>query len=716
MSGILADKARQRALVVDDEPLIRMLVRETLEREGFLVEEAEDGHRALDLARQSAPDLVLLDVMMPGLDGFAVCRHLTALFNGRSCAILMMTGLDDYQSIQRAFDVGATDFISKPINWQVLGFRVQYIARANQAFKDLQASEAKLKHAQRVARLGRWEWEIAADRFVLSEMIGEILNLPAPGGQPTLNSFLGLVHPLEREYVQYAFDSTVRSGIPFSIDTRLLIADGSERFVHIDAETVADRDHPLRLTGTMQDITERKRSENQILSLAYYDILTGLANRLQFNGSLETAISASSRLGSKLALIFMDLDRFKVVNDTLGHESGDLLLKQVAERLKRCLRRADCVTRDITDDGYNFISRLGGDEFTVLLPHIAENEDVTKVARRIIEEVGKPIELPGHEVVVTISLGISIFPDDAPNATGLIKNADAAMYHAKALGGNTFQFYTCSMNASAMELLAMEGELRHALEHDEFVLFFQPQVDTLTGRMLAAEALIRWQHPEKGLIAPGTFIPLAEESGLITAIDKWVLTKACRQLDLWRGAGITPIRLAINLSGRDFQQNNLLAMVETAVNLYGVDPALLDLELTEGVLMKNAGGTVEVLNALKRMGVQLSIDDFGTGYSSLSYLQRFPVDLLKIDQSFVADVTTNGSNAAIVTAIIALADSLGMNVLAEGVETHEQRVFLQLHGCTFMQGYLFGRPVGAEALAAMIGTDLRPVTESAPGG
>lgn len=307
-----------------------------------------------------------------------------------------------------------------------------------------------------------------------------------------------------------------------------------------------------------------------------------------------------------------------------------------------------------------------------------------------------------REVFVTASLGISLFPDDGADVLALIKNADSAMYHAKSLGANNFQFYNSSMNESAVEKLAMEGALRKALERDELLLFYQPQIDTARAGMVAVEALVRWQHPEKGLLAPGVFIPLAEENGLITAIDNWVMRTACCQIRSWEDEGIKPVRVAVNLSGRNFMQNKVLSMVENCLDLSGINPEYLELEITEGVLMKNADETVETLNSLKRMGLKLSIDDFGTGYSSLSYLQRFPLDMLKIDRSFVSDVTTNRNNAAIVSAIIALACSLSLDVLAEGVETEEQRNFLQAHRCSFMQGYLFSNPIAADKMAAML--------------
>ncbi len=703
MKSFIGNKFTQTALVVDDEPMVRLLARETLEQAGFLVDEAENGTQALAYLEKTMPDLVMLDVMMPDIDGFQVCRHLHGIADNQSCAVVMMTGLDDYASIQQAYDAGATDFIIKPINWQVLGYRVKYIARANQAFKDLHASETMLKHAQQIARLGNWEWEVADDRFRVSETIPQILSIQEDKRFDSFQSLLALIHPQDREHVQTAFEHTVKTSEPCGIDARIILVQGNERFIHIEAEPLTGKGSSvLFLTGTMQDITERKLSENKILSLAYFDNLTGLANRLQFSEYLEQAIQHAQTEHNSMALLFMDLDRFKTINDTLGHDAGDLLLKEIAKRLKHCLRKDDCVSRDATSQGFQTVSRLGGDEFTIILQNIFSCEGAAKVARRIITEIEHPIILNGHEVFVTASIGISMYPDDGANSISLIKNADAAMYHSKSLGGNTYQFYTNSMNASAMERLALESDLRKAIERNEFELYYQPQVTADNGTISAVEALIRWRHPERGHLLPGLFIPLAEESGLITAIDRWVLTTACRQIKAWESEGISSFRVAINLSGRDFQQNKLLEMAREALAATGINPAHLELELTEGVLMKNAEETIETLNALKRMGLALTIDDFGTGYSSLSYLKRFPIDSLKIDKSFVADVTSDSNNAAIVTAIIAMARKLNINVIAEGVETEEQRLFLQNNGCSDMQGYLFGRPVDLSTISDML--------------
>jgi diguanylate cyclase (GGDEF)-like protein len=698
--------------VVDDEPAIRLLARITLEESGFVVEEAPNGEDAIRAIERFMPDVILLDVMLPGSDGFSVCRHLSSSRKEQPYAVVMMTGLDDHDSIQRAYDLGATDFMIKPINWHVLGYRAKYIARATQAVKDLHSSQARLRYAQQVARLGSWEWLVDEDIFVFSDIFSQIFEIRLLQQEGRLEDFLALVHRDEQDFVRAAFQEAARTGAPVGIDTRIVIADSADRFVHIEAGVAAASGEMRKLLGTVQDITDRKRSENQIRSLAYYDVLTGLANRLQFNECLETAIAAAAEAGRKAALIFLDLDRFKIINDTLGHDAGDLLLKQVAMRLKHCLRKGDCVSRNAL--GRSTVSRLGGDEFTMVLENIASDEEAAKVARRIINDVEKPIELAGREVFVTASLGISLFPDDGAEANTLTKNADSAMYHAKALGGNTFQFYSASMNESAVERLAMEGALRKALERGEFLLFYQPQVNTETEGMVAVEALVRWQHPEKGLLSPGLFIPLAEESGLITAIDNWVVAAACSQIRSWQDAGVKPIRVAVNLSGRDFMQNKVLNMVEEALLTTGIDPGYLELEITEGVLMKNADEAIRTLHALKEMGLKLSIDDFGTGYSSLSYLQRFPLDMLKIDRSFVSDVTTNSNNAAIVTAIIGLATSLSLEVLAEGVETEEQRSFLESHRCSVMQGYLFSTPIAADAMAKLLENSKGPVVPLAP--
>jgi diguanylate cyclase (GGDEF)-like protein len=686
-------------LVVDDDVTVRLLARESMEQAGFTVQEAEDGTLALAAYELFRPDVVLLDVMLPGKDGFTVCAEIREFPGGDDTQILMMTGLDDIESIKRAYEVGGTDFITKPINWMILGYRVRYMLRASQAVESLRRNETRLGNAQRIAHIGSWEWNIQADEFYCSEELFRIFSVDNLGFDATYQSFLNSVHPLDRQIVTLSINEALFEGKPYNLDHRILLPGGVERIVHAEAEISWDDDgRPVWMAGISQDITERKRAEEQIYNLAYFDNLTGLPNRLLFKEHLSLSLAHAVRSNKVAAILFLDLDRFKQINDTLGHSIGDKLLQEVAERLLICVRKSDVVGRDEGGDLTSSVARLGGDEFTVLLTDIVTLQDAARVARRIIDNVSQPINLDGHEVIVTTSIGISLYPDDGKDVVTLIKNADTAMYHAKDQGRNNFQFYTQSMNATAYERLVLENNLRKALEREEFFLHYQPQFDIATAEIIGVEALVRWKHPKMGIVSPGEFIPLAEETGLITQIDEWVMQTACAQNKLWQMAGLPPITIAVNLSGQHFIRKNLLDTVTRIIEDTGLDPRYLDLELTESVLMKNAKDTVNTLRALKEIGLHISIDDFGTGYSSLSYLKRFPLDTLKIDQSFVREITTDSDSAAITTAIIAMAHSLKLRVLAEGVETEEQLAFLRDHGCHAMQGFLYSRPLPAGEL------------------
>ena len=684
-------------LIVDDDVMVRLLARETMEQAGFMVEEVENGTLALAAFEKFRPDIVLLDVMMPGKDGFTVCSEIRESPGGDDTQILMMTGLDDIDSIKRAYDVGGTDFITKPINWVVLGYRVRYMLRASMAVESLRRNETRLATAQHIAHIGSWEWNIQADEFYCSEELYRIFTMENMGFDATYQSFLNSVHPLDREFVNVSIEEALHKRKPYNLDHRILLPGGVERIVHTEAEVSRDEDgNPVWMAGIIQDITERKQAEEQIYNLAYFDNLTGLPNRLLFKEHLSHSLIRSLRENRFVAILFLDLDRFKYINDTLGHSIGDKLLQGVAERLLICVRKSDLVGRDEGGDLHSSVARLGGDEFTVLLTEIIKVQDVARVARRIIENISQPFNLDGHEVIVTTSIGISLYPDDGSDVITLIKNADTAMYHAKDQGRNNFQFYKQSMNATAYERLVLENHLRKALEREEFLLNYQPQFDILTDEIIGVEALVRWRHPELGLVSPGEFIPLAEETGLIIQIDEWVLKTACMQNKAWQVAGLPSITIAVNLSGQHFIRKNLLETVERTLKETGLDPRYLELELTESVLMKNAKETVSTLKSLKEMGLYISIDDFGTGYSSLSYLKRFPLDTMKIDRSFVQEITTDSDSAAITTAIIAMAHSLKLRVIAEGVETEEQLSFLRDHGCQALQGFLYSRPLPAD--------------------
>lgn len=440
-----------------------------------------------------------------------------------------------------------------------------------------------------------------------------------------------------------------------------------------------------------KEIAERKAAADHIQYLANHDYLTDLPNRVLLEDLLSQALANARRNQTMVALLFFDLDRFKTINDSLGHHVGDLLLQAVAKRLKDCLRSADIV------------ARLGGDEFVIVIPNINEINQAARVADKILESMRPPYMVDGQELTMTPSIGISVYPHDGEVIATLIKNADAAMYHAKEIGRNNYQFFTHSMNTSALERLSLENSLRRALEREEFLLHYQPQVDLESGRTIATEALIRWRHPELGMIPPAKFIPIAEDSGLIIALGEWVLREACLQNKQWQQAGLAAIPVAINLSALQFRQKNFQEIISTTLQQTGLDPHYLELELTESILLQNTEITTSTLQALKAIGLQLSIDDFGTGYSSLSYLKRLPIDKLKIDRSFVQDISTDPDDAAISSAIISMAHKLRLKVIAEGVETEAQLAFLKAKSCDEVQGYYFSRPLDPEAMITLLG-------------
>jgi diguanylate cyclase (GGDEF)-like protein/PAS domain S-box-containing protein len=458
----------------------------------------------------------------------------------------------------------------------------------------------------------------------------------------------------------------------------------------------------IQAVHVTRDITERKQAEEQIRFLAYYDNLTRLPNRTFYKELLTRALIYATRHKKTMAVLFVDLDSFKRVNDTLGHAVGDQLLQAVAERLLNATRKSDYVARSDDEDTINTVSRLGGDEFIVLLNEIVHAYDATVVARRILADLSKPFILGGNEVFVTASIGISLYPADGKEAETLLKNADIAMYSAKEHGKNNFQFYAETMNATAFERLTIENELRKALERGGLVLYYQPKVDISSRKIIGMEALLRWNHPVRGLVLPDEFLPLAEETGLIVPIGEWALRSACMQNKAWQTAGLRRIPISVNISRRQFEQQNLRENILKALQDAGLAANFLELEITESTIMPNPDKAASLLRALKAAGIKISIDSFGTGYSSLDQLRRMPLDFLKIDRSFIINISAKAEDADITRAIIALAHSLKLKVIAEGVETEEQFAFLRELGCNEARGYLFSKPVPAEECAQLI--------------
>jgi diguanylate cyclase (GGDEF)-like protein len=570
-----------KVMVCDDDLTFLLLMRDTLEAEGFEVIDAADGETALSKYLTYRPDILWLDVQMPLLDGFEVCQQVRALKDSEDIPILMVTGSDDFISIEKAYEAGATDFLPKPIKWPMIAHRVKYMLRSRAAMDNLKKSEERLRY------------------------------------------------------------------------------------------------------------------------LAYYDVLTGLPNRQSFREHLEKFILLAQRKNYGVAVLFIDLDRFKRINDTLGHSFGDELLKKVAHKLDENLRQSDLLSRNSEEGRISEVARMGGDEFTIFLSRIENTEDAAIVAQRIIDSLSEPMKIGQYEVVITPSIGISVYPTDGKSVDDLLKNADIAMYYAKEKGRRCFKFYSESLNARALEKLELEESMRIALEKNQFELFYQPQVDLKTRQIASVEALIRWRHPEMGLIAPGEFIPIAEESGLIIEIGDWVLKNACKQAREWELMGF-PCRVGVNLSSLQFKQTGFVESIRRILQQSQLSPRLLELELTESVIMSDVDENIGRLKALKNMGLTLAVDDFGTGYSSLSYLKRFPIDTLKIDRSFVTDIATDEDDEAIVSAIIALASTMKLGVIAEGVETEGQLSILKNYHCSLIQGYFFSRPLAVADFTVML--------------
>ena len=681
-------------LVADDDPTVLALSATTLQVAGFDSISFPDGSAMLEEFDRIDPDLVLLDIEMPGMDGLNVCRNLKARESGKNTPVIMITGHSDTEAVDQAFAAGAQDFINKPIPWPVLPHRIRQVLRTRNALHEIRATDSRNRAL--LQAIPDLIFVLSADGRILDYLSGprsKSASLPAnyEGG-----SMAGLLPPTvvrkARKYIAIAlatkepqvFEHTLYNNQRF-FETRLIAQSNNT------------------VLAIVREITTRKNSEAKIHQLAYHDNLTGLPNRQFFARRLRQAIRYAREHNQKLATLYLDLDRFKRINDTLGHGVGDALLKAVAKRLDRCIRGADSVAR-IKTDGSNSVrlARLGGDEFVILIEDIDDEDQVSKVADRIRKALTAPFKYQGHQFIITPSIGIAIFPDDSQETDELLANADMAMYQAKSAGRNNYCFYSGTMNRRSLDRLDMENELQHAIRNQLFKLHYQPKVNLSNFKTVGVEALLRWHHPEKGWISPSQFIPLAEETGLIVPLGAWVVQQACKQLVDWQNDGLTDISVAINVSSEQFCHGDLLNSVLNAVESTGILAQSLELEITESLLMKNVEETVAALRIFKEAGIRISVDDFGTGYSSLSYLKQFPLDSLKIDRSFVQDLHNNNDDAAICAAILAMAKELSLSVVAEGVEFEEQLDFLRKHGCDQIQGFFISKPLPPDELKEFV--------------
>ncbi|MFN0162104.1 MAG: EAL domain-containing protein [Burkholderiales bacterium] len=684
--------SHERILLVDDDSVTRLITASILAKHGFVVDEAGSGAEALECFHKG-PDCVLLDAMMPGMDGFATCRALRSLPGGANVPVLMLTGLDDEDSVALAYDAGATDFFVKSTQWTLLAQRTRYLLRAAGMRSELESSRAKLARAQRIARLGSWEWQLADGRIAGSELCNSILGITADQ-QLHMRDFRKRIHPDDLPRVDSELQRLKNGGRDLSIEFRVESFVDHQIHVRMDGEAECDTEgRPILVTGTIQDVTQRRQAEEQIRALANFDTLTGLPNRRMFGERFDAAIESAKRRSGCLAALFVDLDRFKQINDSQGHGAGDVVLCEVAERLRRCVRSGEY-------DG-DVVARLGGDEFVVLLTEVANPEQPSQVADRILKAMRKPFTIAGRDNFISASVGLARFPEDGDDAEALLRNADAAMYSAKGQGRNNVAAYRPELNLADRKRWDLEQALHKALEREELVLHYQPQIDARAGTIPGVEALMRWQHGGR-LVPPGDFIPIAEETGLIVPFGEWALETAARQAASWLAAGLKPVRVAVNIPGSHFQREGFVDFVRDILARHAIPGHLLELEITETMLMADLSATIDTLTSLAQLQVRLSIDDFGTGYSSLSYLKKFAIDQLKIDRSFVTDLKPDSDNEAITGAIIAMANALNLETIAEGVETREQMRLLQRRGCNMMQGYFFSRPVPAADVTQLI--------------
>tara|TARA_R110002110_G_scaffold205066_7_gene417159 strand:+ start:303627 stop:305804 length:2178 start_codon:yes stop_codon:yes gene_type:complete len=693
----------QTILVVDDDPTMRLAVSKALTTSGFTVRLAENGSAGLAAFHDQTPDMIISDLNMPVMNGYEFCRAVRRSRLGLYIPFLVMTGSEGFGSVEAAYEAGATDFISKPLNFALLNHRVRYILRSRDTFIAWRETQ------EQTAKLG-WVLNSSSNEVVFTDNDGVITNLnnsvlrnlglerSAVVGKPIDT----LIHSPRDDEAFRQILAQLGTGSSKEAQFEGRIQRGAEgAFYPVEGHAYAlssDLTGEREMIFVFEDVSQRKSAERRMHKLAYYDTLTHLPNRTLFVQNFKRFLELARRQDHKMALLFVDLDNFKDVNDTLGHNAGDELLRKISQVILGSIRSSDLMGL-LGDES---VSRFGGDEFAVLLSHIGSEDDAVEVAQRIIDATKTPVLIRGRELVVTPSIGIVLFPEHGRDVDTLLRKADIAMYEAKKRGRNSFQIYSNAFFSHGLEKLDMLRDLELAIDKKEMVLHYQPKFDIESGQITGFEALLRWNRAKAGLVAPDQFIPLAEDSSLIRPIGAWVIWETCRQISRWQfeRAGF-PLSVAVNLSARQLQDDEIVSTIANALKRFDLAPECLDLEITETVIMGNMSSCLDVLNELKSMGCRLSLDDFGTGYSSLSYLSQFPVDTLKIDKSFISLVSSDEGSNNIVKAIVALSKSLGLNIVAEGVETREQLAFLKGLGVDQMQGYFWARPMIVEELSSL---------------
>jgi len=680
-----------KLLIVEDMKSTRLLIKGVLGKEGYTVLQAENGAEGVELFKREAPDVVLMDVMMPVMDGFEACRRIRQLDRDEGTPIIMLTGAEDIEAIEQAFEAGATDFITKPINWPLLSQRVRYALRNGQLVREVRQNRLRQTSAQRIAKLGFWSWTPSEDIFEWSEDAASLLGYPIDHLNG-LDAFIDSIASEDRERVRRTFLLAGSSDVRIELEVRLK-GESGERIFRVVGERGTEGSDLDRLFGAIQDVTDTRRAEALVDYLALHDDLTGLGNRRLFSQSIRNHLEALRKSNNrKLVVGWIDLLRFHRHNDALGESVGDALLIQVGQRL-----------RMLAIDGE--VARVGGDEFAVLLLVDSYDEGLDRF-KHLIDGLDHPFKVDAVEAFLTCSAGIACFPEDSADAEELLTLAQEAQRLARTQARKIVRGRECDGQVRS-DILDVERALRKALTNNEFHLVFQPQMNLREGRIVGVESLLRWKHPVRGFVSPVEFIPLLEESGHIVDVGAWVIREACLQAQRWDAAG-TPLRVSINLSPRQFQDPTLFDTIITATRDAGISARSIELEITESMAMQNPEHAIAMLARLRELGYTIAIDDFGIGYSSLEYLLRFPLDVIKIDRTFVTHITESQSDRAIVRAITAIAQTLGSSTIAEGIETLRQCDFIEALGVNEIQGYLIGKPMHAPELEALIHGFVRP--------
>ncbi|MDH3280467.1 MAG: EAL domain-containing protein [Gammaproteobacteria bacterium] len=689
------NERRPRALVVDDDPAIRRLVCAVAKQAGFTAEEAEDGRLGLEIFEKLRPDLVLLDVMMPRMDGFDTCAALRELPCGAHVPIIFMTGLEDIPSVERAYELGATDFVTKPLNYPVLTHRLRYILRGKALADELRASEQRLSRAQRVAKVGLWEWDAQSNMVRTFDATGELFK---PGWNTLcLADYLARVSAGDREAVQSIFtDSSLdTSGLEYS----LMLSDGSERIVHQQTEPgIREEDSVRQIFGTVHDITDRMYADQQIRVLTNYDPVTGLPNRRFLTMHLDRILENAERYRRTVAIVSLALDNFKRIEDTFGHEARDHLLRKLADRLRDCVRGGDCISRGAAKN-LDGIARVGGHRFVIVLSEIRKAEDAAAVVERTKSALARPFTVQHNEINLTASSGISVFPADGNSSDALLKYADLALTAAQDTGRNRYKFYTRTIDSKLRRRHCVEARLRRALQRNEPSVRYQPKLRIATDEIVGVEARLSWSDPELGAIETSELLSVAAEAGLIVELNEWMLRAVCLQNRAWHASGMGSLAVSLNISPTYLNAKHFANHVAEILHDTNLPASLLELALSESDLTENHTHAMRNITELRDMGVEISLDDFGTGSSSLDHLRRLPVTGVKIHASFVHGIKKTSRDTMIVRAILALAKGMELKTTAQGVEKPRQLIYLRSKGCDEAQGSLISPPVAADKFA-----------------